>query len=146
MNPALKNDVPGSADHAGKPVVLVVDDHPPVLQALRFLLESKGYDALSAPDGEIACELCRSRRGEISVVITDLMMPGMDGVATIRALRAVDPQLEFIAMSGGASAQEVAELDGLGIKAFLQKPFSVEDMVRALRMALEKHASAPKIP
>jgi CheY-like chemotaxis protein len=145
MNHACKNDAPPPAADAGGPVVLVIDDHPPVLQALHFLLESKGYNALSAPDGETAVELCRHRPGEISVVITDLMMPGMDGAATIRALREVDPQLEFIAMSGGAGPQEVAALEVLGVKAFLQKPFSVDDMVRALRRALEHRRAAPKV-
>lgn len=149
MNQAHKDGAAegaAAAAVAGGPVVLVIDDHPPVLQALKFLLESKGYTALTAPDGETAVELCRRRHGDIAAVVTDLMMPGMDGVETIRALRKVDAGLEFIAMSGGASPREVAALEALGVKAFLQKPFGVDDLVQALRRALDDRRAPAKAP
>jgi len=136
------NVLPGTVEVESRPLVLVVDDHQSVLQTLRFLLESKGYRPLIAPNGETALTLCRQHLGEVSVVITDLMMPGMDGTATIRALRAMDPHLEFIAMSGGADGGDIAELQALGVIAFLYKPFRVDEMLQALRQALEKRAAA----
>jgi two-component system response regulator YesN len=86
-----------------------------------------------APDGLSGIELVR--RVKPDVVITDLMMPGMDGRAAIRALRDLEPGLEFIAVSGGATPEEIAQLEALGIVGFLRKPFSVVEMMEALQKA-----------
>lgn len=133
-------------DDQSPPVtVLAVDDHPMVLQSLQVLLRAKGFAAQTAASGEAAVEYCRSHPGEIGIVITDSMMPGMDGRETILALRALDPRLEFIAMSGGANSEEIAQLRALGITAFLQKPFTIPEIMAALAQAQASRsfASAP---
>jgi CheY-like chemotaxis protein len=133
MNGAPTNKLPRASSQSE--TVLVVDDHPMVLHSLQLMLRAKGYRVMGAACGEAAIEICRSHPGEIGVVITDLMMPGMDGRAAIQALRALDPRLEFIAVSGGASPEEIAQLEALGIVGFLRKPFSVVEMMEALQKA-----------
>jgi CheY-like chemotaxis protein len=134
MHATQNCDLP--SDNRSPPVtVLAVDDHPMVLQSLQLLLRAKGFAARAASSGEAAVEYCRSHPGEVGIVITDSMMPGMDGRDTIMALRTLDPHLEFIAMSGGANSEEIAQLWELGITAFLQKPFTIPEIMAALAQA-----------
>jgi two-component system, cell cycle sensor histidine kinase and response regulator CckA len=116
-------------------LVLVVDDHPAVLEAMRILLESKGYNVLLAASGFEAVQVCRQHKGDITTVLTDMMMPKMDGVATVRALREIDSNLKFIGISGIVDSGQIKELDSLKLTAFLQKPFAMEELVQTLQKA-----------
>jgi hypothetical protein len=64
--------------------------------------------------------------GRISLVLTDIMMPFMDGVALIRALKKLDPRIKVVASSGLGQADRMAELKNLSVKAFLAKPYTAE--------------------
>ncbi len=104
-----------------RPLVLVVDDDPHVLEMLAVALRHFGLDVEAAPGGEEAERLSRARPAD--VVLCDVVMPGMDGPATLLALRALDPALPFVFMSGlwGRYAKE--ELLALGAAAVVEKPF-----------------------
>ncbi len=117
--------------------VLVVDDHPPVLEAVQFMLEHYGYSVLRAASGSEAVQICTRRPGEVLVVVTDMMMPQMDGLATIQALRALDPSLRFVGISGSVDRIRIREFSAVGLVALLQKPFSVEELVKAVRRAAQ---------
>jgi two-component system, cell cycle sensor histidine kinase and response regulator CckA len=128
----------------GAELVLVVDDHPSVLEAVRLLLECQGHRVLVAAQGSEAIDICCRHRGEIAFVVTDMMMPGMDGVATIRKLREVDAALEFIGISGAVDPARLREFAAVQLVALLQKPFGAEEMMEALGKARQRRAA--KVP
>jgi PAS domain S-box-containing protein len=113
-------------------LVLVVDDEPSVLRVTKQTLEAFGYRVLTASDGAEAIAAFAKHEAEISVVMTDINMPIMDGPATVRALRRIDPEVRIIAVSGvhrGASAK-TGELD---VQRFLAKPYTASTLLSALR-------------
>ncbi|HWC77775.1 MAG TPA: ATP-binding protein, partial [Blastocatellia bacterium] len=121
-------------------LILVVDDEIAIREITKGTLEAHGYRALTAADGTEALALYANRRDEIEVVLTDLMMPYMDGAATIRALRKMNPNVRIIASSGLNENSRAIE----GVKMFLPKPYTAETLLNALAEALP--SSAPKGP
>ena len=100
-------------------LVLVVDDEPPIREALVRTLEGNGYRVFTAEDGTDALHLYFQRRSEIAVVITDISMGQMDGVMLVRSLRKFDPKVRVIVSSGHMQKENVVVLEGLGVKTFL---------------------------
>jgi CheY-like chemotaxis protein len=118
--------------------LLVVEDEESIRDILKTTLETYGYSVLSASDGAEAVSLYAEHIGEISLVITDMAMPIMDGPATIRALQRMSPSLPIIAISGADWEEKAAEGTGLKIEAFLSKPFTSERMLRRVAEVLKK--------
>ena len=87
---------------------------------------------LTAADGTEAVALYAQHRDSVAVVLTDMMMPFMDGVATIRALQKLNPQVQIIAASGLAAGEKAAEAASAGAQAFLPKPYTAEKLLKAL--------------
>jgi CheY-like chemotaxis protein len=113
--------------------VLVCEDDASVRLVLGRMLERLGCRVTEAEDGDDA--LAKYKKDPADVVLTDMVMPGMDGVETIRAFRKRHPEVRVVAMSGGAMAGAVLYLNlaiQLGAAAVLPKPFSVEELTRAL--------------
>ena len=77
-----------------------------------------------------------ARKDEIRCVITDMLMPYMDGPATIRALHKLDPEVKIIATSGLKTNGKTAEAAQLGVNTFLQKPYTAEKLLKTLAMVL----------
>lgn len=119
-------------------LILVVDDEENIRQISKATLEKFGYQALTAVDGTDALSIFAEHRNNIALVITDMAMPFMDGPATIRALRHIEPKVKIIATSGLSTAEQAVELNGLGINDFLSKPFSAESLLTAIRKALKE--------
>ena len=119
--------------------VLVVDDEPFILDATQDILEAAGYRVLTAANGRIGLDTFRAHRSEIALVVTDVMMPEMDGVALIRALRADGEAVPIVAASGmmGVRMEEVTEA---GADAFLSKPFEPARLQQAMFDLLGKTA------
>src|SRR5687767_4779415 len=112
--------------------VLVCEDDTDVRSVLGRMLERLGCRVTQAKDGRDA--LAKHLIDPADVVLTDMVMPGMDGVETIRAFRKQHPEVRVVAMSGGAMAGAVLYLNlamKLGASAVLPKPFSVEELTRA---------------
>jgi PAS domain S-box-containing protein len=109
--------------------ILVVDDEPSVREITRTTLETFGYRVLTACEGAEAVALYVTHRDEVKAVLTDMMMPMMDGPATIRALMKINPQIPIIASSGHAESDRVAEAAKLGVKSFLPKPYTAEKLL-----------------
>ena len=122
---------------SGKGTVLVVDDEPFVRSATCRIVASFGYDVLETEDGARAVELFRARGGTIDAVILDLTMPRMSGEETLRELRRVDQDVKVIVFSGYAEAEVYERLGPVGGAAILQKPFTPQQLARALRSVLE---------
>ena len=115
--------------------VLVVDDNPDILWSMRALLEREGFDVRTASDGQQAFELQENEA--MDVVVTDLFMPGRDGIETIEAFRRHWPKLKIVAMSGqDAQCDYLGVASALGASAILRKPFAADDLLSTLRSML----------
>ncbi len=113
-------------------LVLVVDDEVAIREITKTSLEAYNYKVITACDGIEAIALYAEHRDEISIVLTDMMMPSMDGLTTIRTLRKINPQVKIIAISGLASGDKLAAVIGTGVKTFLSKPFTTQELLKTL--------------
>jgi two-component system cell cycle sensor histidine kinase/response regulator CckA len=119
-------------------VILVVDDEENIREIARATLEKFGYRVLTANDGTDAMAIYAQQSSEISLILTDIAMPYMDGTALIRAVRKINPQEKIIAMSGLMNSEQTAELNNLNIDAFLSKPYTAESLLKKLVEILQK--------
>jgi PAS domain S-box-containing protein len=117
-------------------LVLAVDDEASVLTMLKETLENYGYRVIAAKDGAEAVAAFTSHKNEIKVVVTDMLMPFMDGPATIRVLRKLDPTLKIIAASGLLDHEKVRDATGMDNIAFLLKPYTAEKLLLTLRKVI----------
>ena len=123
--------------HGKGELILVVDDEASIQEITKATLESCGYRTLSAGDGTEAVALYVQHPGEVAVVITDMMMPFMDGPATIQAIRKINPKVKIIATSGIGENEKLMKLGGNGV-VFLQKPFTAETLLSELSQIIKK--------
>ncbi|HJW44715.1 MAG TPA: ATP-binding protein [Geothrix sp.] len=120
-------------------LVLVADDEPGIREFARQVLEKAGFDVLLAVDGQEALDLARTRLAELRLVVLDLTMPRMGGDEALAGLRALGFQSPVIQWSG-YNAQDGTRDPGA---RFLRKPFSAEELLRAVRGILEERLTAP---
>lgn len=120
--------------HGNGETVLVVDDEAGIRDITRRTLDAFGYRVLLAGDGAEAIEQYVEHQAEIAVVITDMMMPGMDGAATIEALRRLNPRVRIIAASGLVGP----EITATGTRHFLRKPYTARTLIEALSQVLQQ--------
>ncbi len=118
-------------------LVLVVDDEASIREITKETLETCGYRVLTASDGTEAIALYVQHQREIAVVVTDMMMPFMDGSATIRALQKLNPQVKIIATSGLSSYEKIRETAGANVWAFLPKPYTAKKLLSTLHDILQ---------
>ena len=118
-------------------LLLIVDDERTILQVARELLEDHGYRVLIAEDAPEALAIFALRKDEIKLVLTDLAMPLMDGIALIRTLQKMKPDIRVIASTGrGSLEQSIHELPGLNVSACLTKPYNKEMLLTTLHESL----------
>jgi two-component system, cell cycle sensor histidine kinase and response regulator CckA len=119
-------------------VVLIIDDEQSVRAMVRQGLESVGYRVLLAGDGTEGIAQFTQHRREVALVLTDLMMPAMDGLGVIKALQEQSPGVRIIAMSGVTEfTDEAAPSIPAGAVGFLLKPFALETLLTTVRQALD---------
>jgi PAS domain S-box-containing protein len=118
----------------GSGTILVVEDDEPVRDAVSRILRRFGYHVLEAGGAKQALKLFQAHRAEVGVVVSDLVMPYMDGVSLMHRIRGVQPGFPVILMSG-YSTEELATEARRTATAFLDKPFSPEELVRAIQDA-----------
>ncbi len=117
--------------------ILVVDDEPDICDLLREILSLAGYDVLVAPDGDSAMTLLRKQ--PVELILTDIFMPGKEGIETIMELRRDFPRVKIVAMSGGGRTGQLHYLRDavqLGAVRTIFKPFGEEDVLRVVQEAL----------
>lgn len=119
-------------------LVLIADDETLVLEMARLALEAAGYRVLQASDGTEALASAIEHKSELNLAIVDREMPYLSGPATIRALHKAIPSLKAIEISGSMVPDEGGETPRAADQAFLQKPFSVEQLLEAVSAALRK--------
>jgi len=118
--------------------VLVADDEASILTITSQTLQAFGYRVLTATDGADALAVYVQHQREIAVVLTDMMMPVMDGAATIHALTRINPEVKIIAASGLNAYGSLVNAPGAGIKHFLTKPYTAETLLTAVRAILDE--------
>lgn len=113
--------------------ILVIDDDPQMLGYLLEVMEFSGYGVATARNGLSGLDSFRQQRPDL--VLTDIVMPDMEGIALIRAIRELDKDVPIVAMSGGGRGGLSMYLDAatrLGANAALQKPFTSDELFRAV--------------
>jgi two-component system, cell cycle sensor histidine kinase and response regulator CckA len=121
-------------------LILVVDDEVPIQVITTATLEIHGYRVMTASDGIEAIALYAQHQREIGVVLMDMMMPNMDSISIVRALRKFNPQVQIVAMSGLATSDVVAKTMEEGVKAFLPKPFMATELLNTISSLLPQPA------
>jgi two-component system cell cycle sensor histidine kinase/response regulator CckA len=124
-------------DLAGTEKILLVEDQETVRHLTESILQRSGYRVVCASDAEKALNLTPEVLKEIHVLITDVVMPGMNGRALARKLKGDFPDLKVLFLSGYAAEVTGAELDGDQLGELLQKPFSRIDLLRRLRRLID---------
>ena len=122
--------------------VLIVDDERNVRLSLGLLLRTAGHDVVECEHARDAIERYASQKGEIDVAILDMMMPDMTGRELLAELRAVSPGLPVIISSGYSAGAELESVRADGNVTFLPKPYTTEDLERALLAAVNGPARA----
>lgn len=118
--------------------ILLVEDESQVLRVSQALLKRLGYQVLTAVDGKQALEVYDARQGEIDLVLTDVVMPNLDGPGLFRALREKDPEIKVVMMSGYLlKGQEAERLLAQGVADWLQKPLEFTELAQVVSRALE---------
>ena len=121
----------GDKDLRGAGTILVVDDENLMLTMAETILGEFGYQVLTANSGQKALQILAQPKQQLDLMITDLVMPGMDGRALIESLRKMEPDLPVICMSGYVMPED--QLAGSGC---LQKPFTTTELLLKVKAAL----------
>jgi DNA-binding NtrC family response regulator len=128
-------------DHAvppgGTETVLVVEDAEPLRMLVRELLETAGYAVLDAEAPDKAIALLKSTPGSIHLVLTDMVMPRMSGLELARRVATLKPEARVVFMSGYSDQAMVDEGTLPPGTPFLQKPFTLDDLMLTIRRALD---------
>jgi two-component system response regulator HydG len=118
------------------PTILIVDDEPGILDSLHKVFERESLRVITAHGGEEALDLLR--REPVSILLTDLVMPGMSGLDLLKASRSVSPETETILMTAYGTVENAVEAMRQGAYDFVIKPYKRAHVVRAVTKALEK--------
>lgn len=118
--------------------VLLVDDEEDFTEALAKRLEGRGLKVTTAESGAAALEKIRAR--DFDTVVLDLAMPGMDGIETLRRIKAEDPDVQVILLTGHGTVPSGVEAMKLGAIDFLQKPATFDELLEKIKEAGAKKA------
>ncbi|MBN2265443.1 MAG: sigma-54-dependent Fis family transcriptional regulator, partial [Candidatus Aminicenantes bacterium] len=121
---------------SSKGIIHLIDDEPVIHDVLAQLLTSEGYEIEISGSGEEALEKFPSR--SFDVILLDLLMPGMDGIETLRRLKRFDPLTPVIIITAYGSVESAIEAMKIGALDYVQKPFKHDDLLLALEKALER--------
>ena len=116
--------------------VLMVDDEETILRVTQMILEEQNYHVIRARDGQEALEMFSQKKDSINAVLTDLMLPHMDGIALIREIRKVKPDTVVIASTGQGEEARDQELQNLGVSHLLMKPYDSRKLLTTLQDAI----------
>lgn len=116
--------------------ILVVDDEEHILSVLRDFLENLGYEVVTAEDGEDA--LAKFEPEKFDVVISDLLMPRMDGLELLNKIRLLDKHVIFLMITGYPSIETAVDAIKKGAYDYITKPFHMEDVRIKIERAFEK--------
>jgi CheY-like chemotaxis protein len=133
--PVTPFELPKSGKHE---TILVVEDNENARSAIVEILEMLGYKTLSASNGAEALSLFRAYPGKIDLVLSDVVMPSMDGAALHDALRELEPEIKMIMMTGYPLDQSGKILLNQNVIAWMQKPLHTEQIAKTIYQALHE--------
>jgi len=137
-------EVPSPAQGEGR-TILLVEDNPKVRKVVAMMLQDLNYQVLTAVNGQEALSLYDERKEEIFLVLSDMVMPDMDGSMLFHILKDCNPNLKMMIMSGYPLEKKGSALLEEGIVAWLQKPVTISQLSQALGQAIENARSAPAV-
>jgi DNA-binding NtrC family response regulator len=105
--------------------ILVIDDEPEIRELLTEHLRTRGYRTATAGDGLAAVSLIQRSGSQFGLILTDLSLPGLDGLAVLKAARAASPSAQVVIITGYASLDSAIAAVRLGAYDYLTKPFSL---------------------
>jgi len=124
--------------------ILIMDDDELIIKMLRMALENRGYDVIAATNGREGVRLYGTT--PVDLVISDILMPEMDGIEALKALRQRNPELKLIAVSGGGKRLKMDLLKVariLGATATFEKPYNIQELLATVSRLLSPGASTP---
>lgn len=116
--------------------LLIVDDEDDFRETLLKRLKKRNIPAVGAESGNRALELLESQ--EFDVVVLDVLMPGLDGIATLREIKKNKPLVEVVMLTGHASLESGLEGMKLGAFDYIMKPISIDELIEKIRQAYDK--------
>ncbi len=131
--------------------VMLIDDEAEFLEPLAKRLERRNLQVLKANNGEIALKMIRQMK--VDVVALDMRMPGMDGIAVLEAIKAFDPSIEVVMLTGHASVEAAFEGLDKGAFDYLMKPVGIDDLMfklqdaykaRSIKLKRDKQGASPE--
>ena len=138
MNAELKKRVETKELPHGEETILVVEDNEEVRKLAMRVLQRQGYEVLGALEGMEAFLLCEEREGPIDLLVTDVVMPKMSGRELAERIASIRPEIKVLYMSGytdNAIVHHGILSEGIN---YIQKPFTVESLIRKVREVLDK--------
>ena len=127
-------------------LILVVDDEDLMRALIKQILEASGFDVLTAVNGADAAAVYSRHKDAIDVVLTDMVMPVMDGIALTRALKGMNPDVRVIVTSGLSSEEYQSKAIGAGARQFLAKPFETEFLLSSVAEILDDRQGFAAVP
>jgi len=132
-----------SSGEVARPTVLVVDDDEDARAALATILTAEGFHAVTAADGEAAID--RVASDQPAVVLLDRIMPGLDGIETLRRLKAIAPEVPAIIVTGYGDTSSAVQAMKLGAYDYLTKPLQIDQILISVRRAAERRELGAEI-
>jgi CheY-like chemotaxis protein len=132
------------SDLSGHGVILVVDDDDYILQAVYVALESYGYSVLLANSGAAAIQIFEEQSEQIDLVLLDMLMPGMSGEETFRAMRAILPDVKVLLSTGFAPDEAAQRFTDEGLAGFLRKPYDPNQLAGEVQRIIERGHAQPE--
>jgi signal transduction histidine kinase/ActR/RegA family two-component response regulator len=142
--PAPAAEAPPARDMTGQDTILLVEDEDAVRAFAARALRVRGYNVLEAPGGEEALEIAQKHDGAIHLVISDVVMPNMDGPTMVRALKRIRPETAVIFMSGYAEEAFRRNDENAADLHFLPKPFGLKQLAAKVKDVLSAAPAAKK--
>lgn len=125
---------PAQIPRARGELVVVIDDEPMILGVVRHILESHGYEVLTAANGDEGCRLYQDHQDRTSVVIVDMFMPELSGHEVIQQLIGLNPDVRIIAISGQSGEMFGPDFLNNNVRGFLHKPFTAYTLLKTMDM------------
>jgi CheY-like chemotaxis protein len=122
----------------GSETILLVEDEDPIRQLGITILQRFGYTVLSAPNGEEALNIYQAKREHISLIILDLIMPGMGGQKCFEEIMKIDPRQKIVIATGHLENGSMNEFLQKGVKGYINKPYRMDQMLTVVRDVLDQ--------
>ena len=122
---------------AGRETILLVEDEDLLLDLLKMVLESNGYQVLTAKDGNEAVDLYRKHHASIALVLSDVGLPNLGGFEAFMEMKKVNPAVKSVFASGYFEPAVKTQMLESGAKNFVQKPYDVNEILKKIREAID---------